>query len=335
MLPKNILIFFVCVIFQLSQAYENLAVKKKTEQSSFIEQSIQPSLAVDNNTDQRISGLSCMRTNLEQEVWWRVDLGEIKSIHDIKVFYRNDTDENVNKRVDYHAGFTLYISNTKCDGPTGGQICYKNDDVKPPLESDHICQFHGRYVTYYNERTGSGSNLPPGVAKTKETIAELCEVQVFGCATGVYGDDCTEPCPINCRDELCKVETGVCLQCIDGWKGEFCNQTTTVYLSAQQPVSSQPPSKMSAYIAVILGMSLMFLTGTTIALLLKIRKIRSSKMQVNAYQGTLPAGEPQGNDYATLNVETIDLGHQYVHLETTRVETEAPRSSNQYLSILS
>lgn len=72
--------------------------------------------------------------------------------------------------MDYHAGFALYISNTKCDGPTGGQLCYKNDDGEPPLQSDHICQIHGRYVTYYNERTGSGSM----------TIAELCEVQVFG-----------------------------------------------------------------------------------------------------------------------------------------------------------
>lgn len=81
--------------------------------------------------------------------------------------------------MDYHAGFALYISNTKCDGPTGGQLCYKNNDVKPPLQSDHICQIHGRYVTYYNERTVSGSNLPPGVVNT-ETIAELCEVQVFG-----------------------------------------------------------------------------------------------------------------------------------------------------------
>lgn len=35
-----------------------------------------------------------MRTNLEQEVWWRVDLGEIKSIYDIQVFYRNDRDAN-------------------------------------------------------------------------------------------------------------------------------------------------------------------------------------------------------------------------------------------------
>lgn len=35
-----------------------------------------------------------MRTNFEQEVWWRVDLGEIKSIYDIKVFYRNDRDAN-------------------------------------------------------------------------------------------------------------------------------------------------------------------------------------------------------------------------------------------------
>lgn len=104
-------------------------------------------------------------------------LHQYKPVH---VYFCNNIWFLVNTRVEYHAGFALYISNSKCDGPTGGQLCYKNDDVIPPLQSDHICQFHGRYVTYYNERTGSRSNLPPGVAYTRETIAELCEVQVFG-----------------------------------------------------------------------------------------------------------------------------------------------------------
>lgn len=321
------LIFFASVIFELSRTYENLAVNRKTEQSSVSEQSKQPSLAVDNNTDQRVSGSGCTRTNFEPEVWWRVDLGEIKSIYDIQVFYRNDTDDNVNTRVEYHAGFALYISNTKCDGPTGGQLCYKNDDVIPPLQSDHICQFHGRYVTYYNERTGSRSNLPPGVAYTKETIAELCEVQVFGCSTGVFGDDCAEPCPMNCRDNLCKVETGVCLQCVDGWKGEFCNQTTSV----PQAISSQSPSQYPVGIAIVFGVILMFLVVTIVALLYKVRKSKSSKTQVNAtYQGTLPVGESQGSNYTTLNLEATDLGHQYGHVETSR----ASRSSNPYSSVL-
>ncbi|XP_052721987.1 uncharacterized protein LOC128192934 isoform X4 [Crassostrea angulata] len=281
------LIFFVSVIFELSQTYENLAVNRKTEQSSISEQSKQSGLAVDNNTDQSVS--SCMRTNLEQEVWWRVDLGEIKSIYDIQVFYRNDSDAY-----------------------------------------DHICQIHGRYVTYYNERTVSGSNLPPGVVNT-ETIAELCEVQVFGCSTGVFGDDCAEPCPQNCRDDLCKVETGVCLQCVDGWKGEFCNQTTTVFISVPQPIVSQPPSSYTVFIAIVFGVILMFLVVIIVALLYKVRKSKSSKSHVNAaYQGTLPAEESQGNNYATLNLEPTYLGHQYGHLEASN----ASRSSHPYLSVL-
>lgn len=323
------LIFFVSVIFELSQTYENLAVNRKTEQSSISEQSKHSGLAVNNDTDQRVS--SCMRTNFEQEVWWRVDLGEIKSIYDIQVFYRNDRDANVKTRVDYHAGFALYISNTKCDGPTGGQLCYKNDDGEPPLQSDHICQIHGRYVTYYNERTGSGSNLPPSVVNTKETIAELCEVQVFGCSTGVFGDDCAEPCPQNCRDDLCKVQTGVCLHCVDGWKGEFCNQTTTVFISVPQPIGSQPPSNYTVFIAIVFGVILMFLVVVIVALLYKVRKSKSSKSHVNAaYQGTLPAEESQGSNYATLNLEPTYLGHQYGHLETSN----ASRSSHPYLSVL-
>eukprot|EP00105_Crassostrea_gigas_P042292 XP_019926440.1 PREDICTED: uncharacterized protein LOC105336880 isoform X2 [Crassostrea gigas] len=238
------LIFFVSVIFELSQTYENLAVNRKTEQSSISEQSKHSGLAVDNNTDQRVS--SCMRTNLEQEVWWRVDLGEIKSIYDIQVFYRNDSDAN-------------------------------------------------------------------------------------GCSTGVFGDDCAEPCPQNCRDDLCKVETGVCLQCVDGWKGEFCNQTTTVFISVPQPIGSQPPSNYTVFIAIVFGVILMFLVVVIVALLYNVRKSKSSKSNVNAaYQGTLPAEESQGSNYATLNLEPTYLGHQYGHLETSN----ASRSSHPYLSVL-
>jgi hypothetical protein len=82
----------------------------------------------------------------------------------------------VHIRVANHAGFSLYISNTT--EHTRGHLCYKNNATLPPLYSEHVCIRHGRYVTYYNAR-GGGEVVPPG-SRARETIAELCEVQVFG-----------------------------------------------------------------------------------------------------------------------------------------------------------
>ena len=86
----------------------------------------------------------------------------------------------MNIRVGNHAGFSLYISESRCELPTGGYLCYKNQDKLPPLESDHVCKHHGRYVTYYNKRTGDGADFPFKVTSLTETMAEICEVQVFG-----------------------------------------------------------------------------------------------------------------------------------------------------------
>lgn len=75
---------------------ENLALNKRAEQSSTLPSQADagPMRAVDNNTDQILSssGTNCARTDVSSIVWWRVDLGEIRSIHDIRVYYRNDSD---------------------------------------------------------------------------------------------------------------------------------------------------------------------------------------------------------------------------------------------------
>ena len=46
----------------------------------------------------------------------------------------------------------------------------------------------------------------------------------IGCSVaGMYGESCDEACPINCRDNLCDIETGACLNCNEGFKGEQCD----------------------------------------------------------------------------------------------------------------
>nr|XP_022321970.1 uncharacterized protein LOC111123725 [Crassostrea virginica] len=311
----------IAMIFKMCHTYENLALNKKAEQSSVYAEDIDPNLAVDNNTDQTFT--NCARTTLASEVWWQVDLGGKKSIHDIRVFYRNDSDANVNIRVGNHAGFSLYISESRCELPTGGYLCYKNQDKLPPLESDHVCKHHGRYVTYYNKRTGDGADFPFKVTSLTETMAEICEVQVFGCSVaGMYGESCDEACPINCRDNLCDIETGACLNCNEGFKGEQCDVSAS-------PLTGSSESELSLYKGVILTLTvvLVVLIVTVVILHYKLSKLKSIKSQQSGYITTQPEPGSQGHTYATLGVELAEV-RQYDHL---RIENQ---ESHSYLRIV-
>ena len=51
-----------------------------------------------------------------------------------------------------------------------------------------------------------------------------------GCQTsGVYGDSCTEPCPPNCRDNVCHIQKGICYGCTPGWIETTCNTSMIAF----------------------------------------------------------------------------------------------------------
>lgn len=39
----------------------------------------------------------------------------------------------------------------------------------------------------------------------------------------VYGSNCDIPCPANCKDSTCHIESGACSLCKPGWTGVKCN----------------------------------------------------------------------------------------------------------------
>ncbi|XP_062603685.1 uncharacterized protein LOC134265487 isoform X2 [Saccostrea cucullata] len=309
------ILFSTVSVFELSKAYDNLALNRQAEQSSTSASGDKrASWAVDNNTDQKFE--VCASTKQENIVWWRVDLGEVKSIHDIRVFIRNDSNDNIEKRLCDHAGFSLYISNTTCAvSPNDGYLCYQNNGTLFQLESDHVCTRHGRYVTYYNRRQ-------------KEITAELCEVQVFGCASGVYGENCEMKCPINCRGNQCDIVTGACLQCTDGWKGQHCDQNITVevFVPVQLP-STRSSSQLQIYRAAVgvLFLALVIFIGITIALFITARKLKA--MQTKDGYITHITTE-QDNGYASLDVE---LSNQYTQIGVNGTEDLA--NSHRYTQI--
>lgn len=38
----------------------------------------------------------------------------------------------------------------------------------------------------------------------------------------VYGTDCDTPCPTNCQDNTCHIQSGSCFKCKPGWSGMYC-----------------------------------------------------------------------------------------------------------------
>ncbi|XP_062567733.1 multiple epidermal growth factor-like domains protein 10 [Saccostrea cucullata] len=154
----------------------------------------------------------------EKYFWWSVDLGENYSIYDISIDFKDYTDYVIRQRGRF-AGFSLYISNTP--RKDDGRLCYKNTLPLPPLEFKTTCIGYGRYVIYYNERLDGVAY--PERYQYQSSYTELCEVKIQGCnKAGVYGNNCSIPCPVNCQKQSCNIVNGTCLGCNPGYVGIMC-----------------------------------------------------------------------------------------------------------------
>ncbi|XP_062600475.1 uncharacterized protein LOC134262101, partial [Saccostrea cucullata] len=225
----EILIFLLLMHTFPTNGYDNLSESKNSMQSSTW--ACSPTncqmYAANNAVDGDIN--TCVRTSMigttsvDKTVWWRVDLGDIKSIYSIRIQFKDYGQQFHNRQRGRLAGFSLYVSNTS--EINNSYLCYHNGPELPPLDNINICTMHGRYVTFYNER--NETSYPVGFENT--IITELCEVNVMGCENdGFYGQNCDLTCPLHCQEGRCHIINGTCLGCAAGWIGDFCNQTCMV-----------------------------------------------------------------------------------------------------------
>ncbi|XP_046551928.1 multiple epidermal growth factor-like domains protein 10, partial [Haliotis rubra] len=91
----------------------------------------------------------------------------------------------------------------------GGQLCFQwSSDTYPPAIADVKCQ-----------QALTGNNL---TIQTSNYVA-LCEVQIFVCSDGWFGEDCDKQCHCSLNTEVCDKITGQCVSgCSPGYMGTDC-----------------------------------------------------------------------------------------------------------------
>nr|XP_022306120.1 uncharacterized protein LOC111112689 [Crassostrea virginica] len=211
--------------FVLAFGYDDLSRDKVATQSTTSPPSIiyANKYVAGNAVDRDIT--TCMRTNEmgidspDQTAWWRVDLGRVYNIYSVNILFKNYPGYE-SRQKGRLAGFSIFVST---DGTRdNSSLCYKDGPQLPALNFTTTCFKSGRYVIFYNERLHDVAY--PNGYEVYTVYTELCDVTVHGCqASGVYGEDCKELCPTNCRDNVCHIQKGTCYGCVPGWINTTCN----------------------------------------------------------------------------------------------------------------
>ncbi|XP_056003464.1 multiple epidermal growth factor-like domains protein 10 [Ostrea edulis] len=215
----------------------NLSRKNGTvvSQSSTYQVALPVRRAIDGNKGQTYE--ECSHTALGQSIaWFQVDLGGEYSLKSVTIYYRNETNWPPYR----FRQFYLDVSN----GSAGSTItltsqrkrCYKDNitaPATPPAVIDIPCKETARYVIVETTYDAPEDNI------LKETgpVLEICEIEVYGCSVGRYGESCSPcqgcstcdiisgacPCSDTCVNAACNPSNGYCTEgCITEYWGNTC-----------------------------------------------------------------------------------------------------------------
>nr|XP_022312542.1 protein draper-like isoform X1 [Crassostrea virginica] len=191
---------YLVLLLSVSGTYAYNQIRLTRVGSSSVYQSNKASLANDGDFTQNIQ--RCSHTDDKpniKEAWLRLDLGDVFSMKSVKFWYRNDRG-GANYSTIRLRGYSIRVSNDTTLPPPESSCYTDPGNVTLPTIIEKNCERTVRYVWIYQGNALEG-DCP---------ILEICEVQVFGCETGRYGEDCSYTCD-HCRNNAsCEITSGVC-----------------------------------------------------------------------------------------------------------------------------
>ncbi|XP_060084650.1 multiple epidermal growth factor-like domains protein 11 [Ylistrum balloti] len=133
-------------------------------------------------------------------------------------------DDVVQSQAGRFGGFQIYLSNTtdwrngdNCHTDTTST--WQSMDLAPSIQS---CTGNTIYLTIYVDRRPD----KPYSWYSDYAILELCEVEIYGCPLGKFGNNnCDSNCSTTCVNNSCNPDTGRCTSCVNGNYGSFCDKT--------------------------------------------------------------------------------------------------------------
>ncbi|XP_062590340.1 uncharacterized protein LOC134251940 [Saccostrea cucullata] len=180
--------------------YDNLSRRNTTKVSlSSVYESWNAALANDGirtHTDYKL----CSHTAYEfQEAWLQVDLKDYFSLKSVKIYYRDESWPPRRFRQ-----FYLDVSNSSVNVTSTSQRvrCYKDETEEPDVPQSVIdipCRHAARYIIVGTSYDAPEDNPIEGA------ILEICEIEVYGCGIGKFGELCK-----NCQCSTCSIINGSC-----------------------------------------------------------------------------------------------------------------------------
>ncbi|XP_076464283.1 uncharacterized protein LOC143296309 isoform X2 [Babylonia areolata] len=190
----------MCVVH--GQYYVNVALSKTYHQSSRHGGQGPSSMAANGDTSGEYPA-NCIHTavNDTNHPWWQVDLGRTYPVYNMDVWARS--------RLEYRLYSNISVDGQWCASITSFPTNTRKKEVTCPTI------MYGQTVRV--TRLTYTGNLTDGYT------LNLCEVQIWDCQAGWYGEQCNISCPAGCEDAVCDRLTGNCSECEAGFYGASCH----------------------------------------------------------------------------------------------------------------
>ncbi|XP_052695519.1 uncharacterized protein LOC128173882 [Crassostrea angulata] len=195
-------VFLLSLFVSRTVTYNQLVNSNTIAVSSTTFPSYVASRTVDGNTDQNVT--SCSHTGYRSsitEAWLRIDLGTVYSVKSVKFWYRGDRESAYYNTIRLR-GYSLRVSNDT-NVPPPESSCYTDPGIVTlPTIIEEDCETTARYIWIYQNKISYYIDTCP--------ILAICEVQVFGCNVGYYGENCSKKCDRCSNNTTCGIENGEC-----------------------------------------------------------------------------------------------------------------------------